>query len=190
MVPLGCSITDWIQAGAVVAGVVIAWQGLLTWRSELRGRAVLDLLEAAIRLRDTLQASRRTCTFGGPGRGCTLAEARASVREIDDAIRDNMAKVEAARARPEALFGRAEIHPLIDPVFRLAGRVRAAVEDHLLQRAKDAVLSPRNEEWHRLATWVSEDPAMDRGTAEVMGSLTTLEQWAARRLRTRGIVGS
>jgi hypothetical protein len=186
LLTLGCSLTDWIQAIGVLGGVLIAGFGLASWRAELRGRAqheaVVGLLEAAIRMRDALQRARREVTWGGPGGGCSTEEAQAAVAGINKVVLERMAALEEAQARPEVLFGRAAITPLLDPIWQMVGSVRAAVENSLLARAKDAQRVRQSDEQHRLATWTSNDPGVDPGTGRLLASLSQLEDWARDRL--------
>lgn len=181
LAPIACSVTDWIQALGVVAGVVIAGLGLRAWYAQLEGgarhKAGMDLLVAVINYRQTLQTARRTVTFSCViGKG-ERPEAARWDRDIDAIVVPAMAALDAAVGPAEILLGE-DARTLTSRISALGGSVRAAIQNELGRRAGDDTPPDRL----GLSSWTSDDPDHDRFSAAFRDAFAPLQAWVMSRM--------
>lgn len=186
------SLPEWIRAlatlgGTIVAlvGVTIAAKGLTTWQRQQRGAtrhgAAIEVLIAAFGLRQTLQTIRFSCVYGGPGAGSPREVVARAIEQFDEPAHAAMEAFDKAVGRAEAVFG-ADLLAQVKPIRDMIGKVRTAARNEIHSRGKDNVSGPRG--WENFG-WCNEDPALDKGTAELRAAFGPLEAWARPHIDVR-----
>ena len=183
---------------AALAGVVIAWRGLNTWRRELRGQEDYALarriLRAALEVRDVIK-SARFAGYTAEEQKAAIEAIRAESKEPDfdgieeevfwrrqGAVRSAMSALEAEATEGEALWGIGTVasRPLADCAGELEGAINRFVRYGKRPRPGD---DPRFFEDAAAIVWNLKTP--DEFGARLGEALQTLEGAIRPRLGSR-----
>ena len=200
-------VRDIIVAIVSIAGLIIAFRGLRTWRKQLKGNTEYNLarrlLRAAFRTRDALSIVRN---FHMPA--AEIAQAMNSVDQADEndgskatkldvhalvynqrwrAVTEALSDLDVERLESETIWGPAVVVAL-KPLHDSVSKLRAAIDRFLRHNTREregrcpALTEETIEELDRVIYQRSTDPAEDSFTAEVHAAIGTLEEFVKPKL--------
>jgi len=203
---LSC-VWGFVVAIVSIAGVIIAFLGLRTWRKQLKGNTEYNLarhlLRAAFRTRDALSIVRN---FHMPD--AEIAQAMKSAGQPDEndagkatkpnvhavmysqrwrAVSEALSDLDVERLEAETIWGPAVVvalKPLHDSVSKLRGAIDRFLRHHTREREgrRPPLADETIEELDRIIYERSPDPAQDSFTAEVHAAIRTLEEFVKPKL--------
>lgn len=190
---------------ASIAGVIIAYLGLATWRRQLKGKAEYELarrlLKAAFNVRDALTSVRNDLMAPSEvhtaltAAGHSEEEIEKNQEELDvnsavysarwRRVSESLSDLDVGQLEAEVLWGRVATENL-QPLYDCIRELRVALVRYLRQsRGERHMLS--SEEAEKVENVVfeqSDDPGEDQFTAKLRDALSQIEEFVKPKLRT------